>query len=88
MFNIGNEYGKQEWQNIFRQLITQNLLSVEAEHGGLKITQQGMEFLKAKNVISLRKYTAKTKTRKRKRHTQVFTVAPPEARSSYFSFHV
>ena len=66
VFNIGNEYGKQEWQNIFRQLIAQNLLSVEAEHGGLKITQQGMEFLKKKNVISLRKYTAKTKTKKAK----------------------
>ncbi len=58
-FGIGKEYGKQEWQNIFRQLIAQGLLNVDGEHGGIKITAQGGEFLKSKNVVNLRKYTAK-----------------------------
>lgn len=64
VFNIGNEFNKQEWQSIFRQLVAQNLLSVAiTEHGGIKITQQGMAFLKAKETIRLRKYVGKAKTK-------------------------
>ncbi len=61
-FGIGTEFGKQEWQSIFRQLVAQNLLAVDvAGHGGMRITPQGHAFLKAKSTLSLRRYTGKVK---------------------------
>lgn len=61
-FAIGQEYGKNEWLSIFRQLVAQNLLMVDMEnHGGLKITEQGTKFLKEKSSIHMRKYTGKVK---------------------------
>ena len=66
VFGIGNEFGKQEWQSIIRQLVAENLLAVAiTEHGGLKITPNGHAFLKEKRELKLRRYTgkaAKTKT--------------------------
>ena len=59
-FGIGKEYGKQEWQSIFRQLVAQNLLMVDiAEHGGLKITEEGRRFLKEKYPLQLRRHEGK-----------------------------
>jgi len=67
-FAIGGEYNKNEWQSIFRQLVAQNLLTVDVTgHGGLKITPAGMKFLKEKQVVNLRKYTGKVKAEKRVR---------------------
>ena len=61
-FAIGQEYSKNEWFSIFRQLVAQNLLMVDMKnHGGLKISEQGMKFLKEKGSIFLRKYTGKLK---------------------------
>lgn len=80
-FGIGAEYGKQEWQSIFRQLVAQNLLRVDlAEHGGLKITPQGHAFLKEKKSLRLRKYTGKvrTQTSERKREVKNFAVVADE----------
>ena len=59
-FGIGTEYNKQEWQNIFRQLVAEDILMVDiTEHGGIKITANGNDFLKQKKSIDLRKYTGK-----------------------------
>ena len=56
-FGVGVEYGKQEWQSIFRQLVAHNLLCVDVvEHGGIKITSQGEVFLKNRTAIRLSKY--------------------------------
>ena len=64
LFAIGQEYSKQEWQSVFRQLVAQNLLKVDlVNHGGLKITQEGFAFLKEKRTLELGKYV-KTKTKK------------------------
>ena len=61
VYNIGNEYSKQEWNSIFRQLIARNLLKVDmVGHGSLKITKQGSEFLSQKQQIELRKYQKKS----------------------------
>jgi ATP-dependent DNA helicase RecQ len=61
-FGIGAEFGKLEWQNIFRQLVAENLLMVDvAEHGGLRITPRGNTFLKKRESIALRKYSGKPK---------------------------
>lgn len=64
-FGIGKDFGKQEWQSIFRQLVAQNLLMVDiTHHGGLKLTMQGEEFLRQKQTLQLRQYTGKTKVEK------------------------
>lgn len=55
-FGIGTEHSQKEWQSIIRQILVRNLIHVDIEaHGGLKITPQGMKFLKARNTtIKLR----------------------------------
>ncbi len=54
-FGIGTEFSKAEWQAIFRQLVALNFLSVDADHGGLRMTAQGQEFLRNKKTLSLRR---------------------------------
>ncbi len=59
-FGIGTEYSKQDWQNIFRQLVAQHLLAVDiAGHGGLSITENGRRFLQEKAELRLRKLPVK-----------------------------
>jgi ATP-dependent DNA helicase RecQ len=61
-FGIGGEHTKIEWQSVFRQLVALNLLTVDnSEFGGLKITPQGLAFLKNKETLRLRKFTGKPK---------------------------
>jgi ATP-dependent DNA helicase RecQ len=61
-FGIGTEYGKNEWQGIFRQLVALNLLmSDSSEHGSIKITPGGHAFLKAKETLQLRRFTGRMK---------------------------
>lgn len=59
-FNIGSEHSQNEWQGIFRQLLSLNLLAVNNEHGGLSITPEGQTFLKEKRPLALRRITRKT----------------------------
>lgn len=67
-FGIGQEFIKQEWQGIFRQLAAQNLLQVDmAAHGALKITPRGHQFLKDKESIQLRKQPLRRKAAKAKK---------------------
>ncbi len=66
-FGIGKDYDDNEWKNIFRQLISSNLLSVDVMgHGGLHITQRGREFLKNKESLMLKKYTKPEKKQVKK----------------------
>jgi ATP-dependent DNA helicase RecQ len=66
-FGIGDKLGKNEWQNIFRQLVSQNLLMVDVnEHNGIKITEKGFLFLKKKESVNFRKLTEKQKASKEK----------------------
>jgi ATP-dependent DNA helicase RecQ len=63
-FGIGKNYSKNEWSSIYRQLVAQNLLMVDLEnHGGLKITEAGVKFLKEKNTVHMRHYTGKEKVK-------------------------
>lgn len=60
VFGIGKEFSKVEWNSIFRQLVAMNLLRVDISgFGGLKMTESGLEFLKQKKTIELRKHSAK-----------------------------
>jgi len=54
-FGIGTEFTSKEWQSLIRQLVARGLLYVDMDaHGGLKITNGGAQFLKAKQNIQLR----------------------------------
>ena len=69
VYGIGKEFSKQEWLNIFRQLVSRNLLMVDMiGHGALKITDRGMQFLKEKENIELGKYTKRSKIKIKKEY--------------------
>lgn len=54
-YGIGEEHTQKEWQSIIRQLVARNFLYADMDaHGGLKITDQGMVFLKGQKNIQLR----------------------------------
>ena len=55
-FGIGTEFGKSEWQSIFRQLIAYGLLKVDVSgHGSVSVTDEGAAFIKEKKPLHLRK---------------------------------
>ena len=54
-FGIGTEHSAKEWQSLLRQLVARGLLFVDMDaHGGLKVTQEGMDFLRGKPALQLR----------------------------------
>ncbi len=54
-WGIGKEYTKQEWNGIIRQLVAKNFIRVDmANHGGLKITPDGMALMTGKTTTELR----------------------------------
>jgi ATP-dependent DNA helicase RecQ len=54
-FGIGTEYSSKEWQSLARQLVARGFLYVDMEaHGAIKITQEGVDFLKAKPTLQMR----------------------------------
>lgn len=61
-FGIGQDYDKKTWQSIFRQLVASNLLRVDMnEHGGLKVTTLGQQFLRERQSLELRMPPVKTR---------------------------
>ena len=71
VYAIGKEFSRQEWLNIFRQLVSRNLLMVDMiGHGALKITDRGMQFLKEKETIKLGKYTKRAKIKNKAENKQ------------------
>jgi ATP-dependent DNA helicase RecQ len=69
-YGIGAEHSAKEWQSIFRQLVALNLLTTDgSEYNSLKITPQGITFLKQKETLRLRKFSGKTKIEKSPRIT-------------------
>ena len=66
-FGIGKQLSKGEWQNVFRQLVSRNLLRVDVqEHNGIKITEKGFAFLKKKETIHFRKVRERKTGKKEK----------------------
>ncbi|MSO14645.1 RQC domain-containing protein [Rickettsiales endosymbiont of Trichoplax sp. H2] len=65
VYGIGHNLTKGEWQSIFRQLVSMNILNVDMiHHSAIKITKKGRDFLKTKETIQLQKYTGKIKVQK------------------------
>lgn len=54
-FGIGTEHTAKEWQSLIRQLVARGYLFVDMDaHGGLKVTQEGIDFLKEKPALQMR----------------------------------
>lgn len=52
VFGIGKEHDVKHWQNIFRQLISRNLLAVDIEgHGSLRLTEQCRAVLRGEQAL-------------------------------------
>ncbi len=54
-FGIGIEYSSKQWQSLIRQIVARGFLFVDMDaYGGLKVTQEGVDFLRAKHALQLR----------------------------------
>jgi ATP-dependent DNA helicase RecQ len=73
-FGIGKELGRAEWQSIYRQLVAMHLLTPDGEFGGLRITPQGLAFLKGKEPLQLRRHVHRQKSKRRDRQRTGATV--------------
>ena len=71
-FGIGKELHASEWQAIFRQLVAKNFLSSAGEHGGFKLSDAGIAFLKSKTELQLRRIVSKKA--KEKAHRKALVV--------------
>lgn len=76
LFGIGKDMPKSSWQSIYRQLVAQTLLEVDvAEHGGLRITPRGRDFLKEKSTLRLTRPTARKVAAKTRQLREEITLA-------------
>jgi len=68
VYGIGNEYDAKQWRNIYRQLISRNLLAVDIEgHGSLRLTEHCRAVLKGEQTLHLRKESKRAKTTRKGR---------------------
>jgi len=68
VYGIGNEYDAKQWRNIYRQLISRNLLAVDVEgHGSLRLTEHCRAVLKGEQTLHLRKESKRAKTTRKGR---------------------
>jgi ATP-dependent DNA helicase RecQ len=54
-FGIGKELTRPQWLSVYRQLIAIGLLTVDDEHGSLRLTEAAMPVLRGEQKVSLRK---------------------------------
>lgn len=65
-WGIGSDHDRKSWESFIRQMVAANLVFVDLEgHGGLKITNDGAQFLKDKGTLQLRLPRKKEKLRDR-----------------------
>lgn len=54
-FGVGSEFGKREWQSVFRQLVAQGHLEVDVEgHGGLHLSETAPAVLRGEVKVAFR----------------------------------
>jgi len=64
VFGIGKELDAKQWRNLYRQLITRNLLTVDVQgHGSLLLHESCRAVLKGDESLHLRKQTVQTKSK-------------------------
>jgi len=67
VFGVGKELDAKQWRNLYRQLITRNLLTVDIQgHGSLLLHESCRPVLKGDESLHLRKQTTQTKSKKSK----------------------
>ncbi|MBF0460530.1 MAG: DNA helicase RecQ [Magnetococcales bacterium] len=53
-FGIGRELTAQQWRSVYRQLVAADLVAVNAEHGGLYLTQRSRPVLRGEQPVRFR----------------------------------
>jgi ATP-dependent DNA helicase RecQ len=65
VFGCGKEYGKGQWQAVFRQMMGHDLVRPDPErHGALRMTEAALPVLRGEAEIALRKDTIKSADRR------------------------
>ena len=73
-FGIGKELQQNEWRNLFRQLISRGLLSVDMEaYGSLRLTETARPILRGEQALHLRKFVKAGKGKSRSRQSSVYS---------------
>jgi ATP-dependent DNA helicase RecQ len=68
VYGLGKEFEAKQWRNIFRQLISRNLIEVDfANHGSLRLTEQCRAVLRGEQPLLLRKENSQPKKSRRTR---------------------
>jgi ATP-dependent DNA helicase RecQ len=79
-YGIGKEFGRTEWQSVFRQLVAMGLLVVDAEgHGGLRLGPDCRPVLRGEQRVALRRDTARRRAPEPKRSRATLENAEDEA---------
>jgi len=64
-YGIGDEFSRNEWRSVFRQLVTQGLLTVDiAGHGGLKLGPDCRPVLRGEQSVDLRREAVREPVRR------------------------
>jgi ATP-dependent DNA helicase RecQ len=70
IYGLGKEHDGKQWRTIFRQLISRNLLAVDAEgHGSLRLTEQCRPVLRGEDTLLLRKESRRASATRKGRKT-------------------
>jgi ATP-dependent DNA helicase RecQ len=78
-FGIGSEMTVEQWRNLFRQLVSNGLLSVDVEgYGGLRLSKKCRPVLRGEQTLTLRKALKKSKPERKKRSDRSRFTAPSE----------
>jgi len=65
-FGIGKELSKTQWLSVFRQLVAAGMLTVDLEHGSLRLTEPACDVLKGKSQVQFRTDPTPTRSKKSK----------------------
>ena len=69
VFGLGKEYDAKQWRNIYRQLISRNLIEVDfANHGSLRLTEQCRTILRGEQALLLRKDNLRSSKKRKVRN--------------------
>ncbi len=74
VYGIGNAVDDNTWRSLFRQLVVQNYVHVDLNHGGLYLDDSARPILRGEQKLASRKLISKdNKSYKKRNHSQDFT---------------
>ncbi len=83
VFGIGTELRENEWRGVVRQLLAQQLLAVEGDHGTLVLTESSGEVLAQRRTVSLRQEPQRVATPAKAKRASQTEQLPEEAASRF-----